>query len=189
MRSTKASGSVPSITRGSARSTIAASSPRAGGRDDTGWGVAPIFRVATTATNQSMELGRAIVTISPSSPRRRAVVGREHRRLLRLRARVTLCSPHVMAAREGSATARSARRRENETDGGRSKPPIAERVTDLKGRCLAPDDKAGRSWSRSSRIVGVAEAELPNDLVASISRDVRPRKRLSSSPRCPPGQV
>lgn len=27
------------------------------------------------------------------------------------------------------------------------------------------------------------------DLVASISRDVRPRKRRSGSPRCPPGQV
>jgi hypothetical protein len=39
---------------------------------------------------------------------------------------------------------------------------------------------------------GSSAWQSPNsqiDLVASISRDVRPRKRLSGSPRWPPGQV
>src|SRR5579875_1274739 len=58
-------GSMPITTAGSARSRIADSS-RSGSRDDTGCGIAPIFQQAANATNHAVELGRAIVTMSPT---------------------------------------------------------------------------------------------------------------------------
>ena len=82
-----------------------AASSRAGSRADTGCGMAPIFHVATTATNQSTELGRAMVTRSPSftpsssSCRARASAANWSS------ARVMLRSPQVMAGAAGSAAA------------------------------------------------------------------------------------
>src|SRR5271154_5136315 len=54
----------PITTEGSASSRIASSS-RAGSLAETGWGTAPIFQQAANATNQSTELGRATVIMSP----------------------------------------------------------------------------------------------------------------------------
>src|SRR5262245_23807276 len=54
-------GSTPTTSEGSARSMIAARSA-AGSRDEIGCGVAPSFHAATTASQNSMPLGRPIVT-------------------------------------------------------------------------------------------------------------------------------
>ena len=100
LRPASSPSSTPTITGGSARSTMPASS-RSGSRPLTGWGVAPSFQQAIVATNHSIELGSAIVTRSPaptpSSASRRAMRS-VHRSSS---ARVTVRSAHVMAGRSG----------------------------------------------------------------------------------------
>ena len=67
-RRTQAGGQqagIPITAAGSASSMMALSS-RSGSRAETGWGIAPVFQQAATATYQSVEFGSAIVTMSPS---------------------------------------------------------------------------------------------------------------------------
>ena len=65
-RPSASSGETPITAEGFASSRIACSS-RSGRWAGTGWGMAPIFQQAATATYHSVELGRATVTMSPSS--------------------------------------------------------------------------------------------------------------------------
>ena len=105
-----APGSTPTTTFESASSTIACSSA-SGSRYDTGCGMAPSFHAAAAVTNQSIEFGSAIVTMSPS-PTPRPCRSRASRLAAASNpARVIESSPQVISTRSGSAAARSVNRR------------------------------------------------------------------------------
>jgi hypothetical protein len=108
--------STPTTTAESANSTNASSSRR-GNRLLNGCGIAPSIQAATVATNHSTEFGNATLTIdpTPTPPSARSRASASARCCNS--ARVTVSAPQVIAARSGSASAKSANRRANEMAG------------------------------------------------------------------------
>ena len=185
-RSPATPASTPMTTAGSASSTMARSSG-AGRWAPTGWGTAPSFHAAAMATNHSTEFGSAIVTMAPSVTPRAARSRASATAASSSSRRVSRASPHDTAGRSGSASARSVRRRENET-----------RVTASLWQTPAPAGP-GQPPSRSMRMsrippssaggaVVVGEAGRVVDVGAGTVVRCRCR-RSSTCPRCrPPGR-
>ena len=87
-----------------------ARSSRSGSFDETGCGMAPIFQQAAHATNQSTELGRATVTMSPT-PTPPAARSRARRFADNSSSSlVKVSSPQLIAGRFGSLSASFVRR-------------------------------------------------------------------------------